>query len=240
MSEQKFKIGDRVRACPGAPGGGKSGVLVPPITVYTAVPYRIRFDDGGECPLRADEIELVAPKFAFQVGDKVRTANYTPERFVTIEWVGDCSFSGINEKGERKSYDLSGTWQKWVKQYHFPFKVGDRVRPSNGPWSKGLTIHTIPEPTLDWWEDIDGYRYKKESSILGVWELVPEPVKPPAVKRWLVTTEERMPKTGNRYINGCTEILVAAGDHRQTERPVITSVQPLTNLNDWIVGGDGK
>lgn len=305
MSGSKFKKGDRVRMN-ASRFRGQAGTVT--YVSYHGYPIVTPDGHGHELAFGDHELELI-PKFDFTIGDKLTTTGWahTPERWVQVEWIGPSQFAGETNDGKKVVHDFASAnsnWQKWVRTYHFPFKVGDRVRLSNG-CGDGLLVTEISPPDEHWWKS-NGLRYRKESSLY-TWELVPEPVpvhpfkvgdkvrnsidsypwpavvtnawfdragtpmvnctisddpgctwtnvsakiwehyvepatvEKPVVKKWLVTTEEGKPKKGDVFVDSRQHRFSISGlDFIHTTTNVITSVQPLTNLNDWIVGGDGK
>lgn len=252
----KFKKGDRVRVRAGLPT--HSAVVMLGGDRW----LNIRFDgESAEVAYMDHELELV-PKFDFKVGDKLTTPNWsdTPERFVTVEWIGPYQFAGETHDGKKVVHDFASAnsrWQKWEPVH--PFKVGDRVRNAlSYAWPATVTkawFDRVGSPMLDCIVNADCTWTCTPASL---WEhyVEPSPVEPPKVKRWLVTTEERPPAEGETFVyavdatepfdTGCYTATcdfaapVLTGCGGGGDRDVVTSVQPLTNLNDWIVGGDRK
>lgn len=252
----KFKKGDRVRVRAGLPT--HSAVVMLGGDRW----LNIRFDgESAEVAYMDHELELV-PKFDFKVGDKVTTPGWsaTPERFVTVEWIGPYQFAGETHDGKKVVHDFASAnsrWQKWEPVH--PFKVGDRVRNAlSYAWPATVTkawFDRVGSPMLDCIVNADCTWTCTPASL---WEhyVEPSPVEPPKVKRWLVTTEERPPAEGETFVyavdatepfdTGCYTATcdfaapVLTGCGGGGDRDVVTAVQPLTNLNDWIVGGDRK
>lgn len=222
-----FKVGDKIRR---PTWNREFWMQVEWVGDFT---YAGRREGGQDCMIsRNDEVELWTPPFPFIAGEWITDGrgehkwlvvgpSKDPDMFLGRIWT---KTGGLREDIRVfMKESKQGAWRLTVPPFApFPFKAGDVLRRSGD--TDGTRWHVLdPKPGSEQFRGSVGSLQHpcnfEKKCYNGEWVLCPKQ------ETWTVTTEDRRPMLGDRYmLDG--EVIVATGNHRSTStgRPVIVKI----------------